>query len=180
MPMPMPKPTSRLGRIAILWRGNESARRSAAPETSRFAAIFAALAEAGVDAEPVVYEDDVLEAVRGRLASVDGVLVWVNPIREGRNREALADKKAAGAVLGGPKLEQARALGTAAVKAEADRFASNVAPIIESIRASGIRSMRGIARALTARGVHTARGGEWTAVQVSDILRRVGEATGRT
>jgi hypothetical protein len=27
-------------------------------------------------------------------------------------------------------------------------------------------------RALTARGIKTARGGTWTAVQVSDILRR--------
>jgi hypothetical protein len=32
--------------------------------------------------------------------------------------------------------------------------------------------MRGVARALAARGVKTARGGDWTAVQVSDILRR--------
>src|SRR4051794_29242723 len=52
-----------------------------------------------------------------------------------RTREALAEKKAAGAVLGGPKLAYARTLGTAALKAEADRFASNVAPIVESIRA---------------------------------------------
>jgi hypothetical protein len=29
-----------------------------------------------------------------------------------------------------------------------------------------------VARALTARGVKTARGGEWSAVQVADILRR--------
>jgi hypothetical protein len=29
-----------------------------------------------------------------------------------------------------------------------------------------------VARALTARGIKTARGGTWTPVQVSDILRR--------
>jgi hypothetical protein len=79
----------RLGRVAILWRGDEGARRSAKPETSRFKAVFAALAEAGVDAEPVVYEDDVVDAVRTQLASLDGVLVWVNPIHEGRNRASL-------------------------------------------------------------------------------------------
>jgi hypothetical protein len=78
-----------LGRIAILWRGDEAARRIATPESSRFKAIFAALADVGVDAEPVVYEDDVLDAVRAQLASVDGVLVWVNPIHEGRNRANL-------------------------------------------------------------------------------------------
>src|SRR5882724_4076926 len=78
-----------LGRIAILWRGNEAARRSATPETSRFKSVFAALADVGVNAEPVVYEDDVLDAVRARLAAYDGVLVWVNPIHEGRNRANL-------------------------------------------------------------------------------------------
>jgi hypothetical protein len=85
----MSKPTARLGRVAILWRGDEAARRSATPATGRFKAIFAALADVGVDAEPVVYEDDVLNAVRAQLATFDGVLVWVNPIHEGRNRANL-------------------------------------------------------------------------------------------
>ncbi len=83
------EPTARLGRIAILWRGDEAVRRSASPETSRFKAVFAALAKVGVDAEPVVYEDDVLDIVRARLATFDGVLVWVNPIHDGRNRANL-------------------------------------------------------------------------------------------
>jgi Domain of unknown function (DUF6815) len=85
----MSKSKARLGRIAILWRGDEVERRSAAPETSRFKAVFAALANVGVDAEPVVYEDDVLDAVRAQLATLDGVLVWVNPIHEGRSRANL-------------------------------------------------------------------------------------------
>jgi hypothetical protein len=57
-------------------------------ETSE-TAVFAALANVGVKAEPVVYEDDVLDAVRAQLTTVDGVLVWVNPIHEGRNRANL-------------------------------------------------------------------------------------------
>src|SRR5215217_7609918 len=81
--------TARLGRVAILWRGDEAAHRTAKPHTSRFKAVFAALAEVGVDAEPVVYEDDVVDAVHAQLATVDGVLVWVNPIHEGRNRAKL-------------------------------------------------------------------------------------------
>jgi hypothetical protein len=88
-PFSKSKHTARLGRIAILWRGDETARRSATPEVSRFKAIFAALADVGVDAQPVVYEDDVRDAVRAQLATVDGVLVWVNPIHEGRNRANL-------------------------------------------------------------------------------------------
>jgi uncharacterized protein DUF6815 len=88
-PFSVSKSTDRLGRIAILWRGDEVARRAAAPDTSRFKAVFAALADIGVDAEPVVYEDDVIDTVRAQLATLDGVLVWVNPIHEGRNRANL-------------------------------------------------------------------------------------------
>ena len=55
----------------------------------------------------------------------------------------------------------------------ADAFAANVRPIIKEIQASGVTSLRGIARALTARGVKTARGGDWTSVQVSNLLARV-------
>ena len=81
--------SARAGRVAVLWRGDEAARRDVNAETGRFAAVFAALAALGIDAEPVVYEDDVADAVRARLATVDGVLVWVNPIHEGRNRAGL-------------------------------------------------------------------------------------------
>jgi len=88
-PFSISRPTARLGRVAILWRGDDAARRSATPDTSRFKTVFAALADVGVDAEPVVYEDDVLDAVRAQLATLDGVLVWVNPIHEGRNRANL-------------------------------------------------------------------------------------------
>ncbi len=85
----MSEPTVRLGRVAILWRGDEAARHRTTPETSRFKAIFAALAELGVGAIQVVYEDDVRDAVRAQLATLDGVLVWVNPIHEGRSRANL-------------------------------------------------------------------------------------------
>src|SRR5262249_8871440 len=100
-PFSFSQPTARLGRIAILWRGDEVARGSATLETSRFKAVFAALATGGVDADPVVSEDDVIDAVRAQLATVDGVLVWVNPIHEGRNRanlDALLREVAAGGV----------------------------------------------------------------------------------
>jgi hypothetical protein len=85
----MSEPAARLGRVAILWRGDEAARRSAVPATSRFKAVFAALAAAGVDAQAVVYDDDVVEPVRAQLAGLDGVLVWANPIHDGRNRARL-------------------------------------------------------------------------------------------
>jgi len=89
MSEPKTRQNTRLGRVAILWRGDAAMRRDVTPETSRFKAVFAALADVGVNAEPVVYEDDVLDAVRTQLAALDGVLVWVNPIHEGRNRARL-------------------------------------------------------------------------------------------
>jgi len=71
-----------------------------------------------------------------------------------------------------PRLAEARDKANTASVAAADAFAANVRPIIREIQASGVQSFRGIARALTARGIKTARGGTWTPVQVSDILRR--------
>jgi Recombinase len=45
-------------------------------------------------------------------------------------------------------------------------------PVSEQIKASGATSLHAIARALNARGVATARGGVWTPVQVTAVLRR--------
>ncbi len=89
-----------------------------------------------------------------------------------RTKDALQAAKAHGAVLGNPKLADVRGRAVASVKADADRFARNVAPIIREIQSSGVASHRGIARSLNARGVATARGGQWTVVQVGSILRR--------
>jgi DNA invertase Pin-like site-specific DNA recombinase len=89
-----------------------------------------------------------------------------------RTKEALVAAKARGVRLGNPRLAQARAEVNAARQEAADAFAASVLPTIRQIQKSGVRSLRGVAKALSARGVKTARGGEWTAVQVSDILRR--------
>jgi hypothetical protein len=51
--------------------------------------VFAAFADLGVQAEPVVYADDEVEAVRAQLLELDGVLVWVNPIEKGLDRSRL-------------------------------------------------------------------------------------------
>ena len=75
-------------------------------------------------------------------------------------------------VLGNPRLAETTALALEAKKAEADRFAKSIYPMIKEIRGSGVSSLRAIARTLTERRVLTARGGEWTAVQVSAIEQR--------
>src|SRR5262245_7221447 len=89
-----------------------------------------------------------------------------------RTKAALAAAKRRGVKLGGPRLAAARKASNKARSEAADAFAANVRPIIKEIQASGVSGLRGVVRALTARGVRTARGGDWTAVQVSDILRR--------
>ena len=76
-----------------------------------------------------------------------------------RTRAALAVRKGQGARLGNrTNLAEAQALGTACTAAAARRFAENVAPIIQEVRASGIVSLRAVAAVLNARGVRTARG----------------------
>jgi DNA invertase Pin-like site-specific DNA recombinase len=89
-----------------------------------------------------------------------------------RTRQALAAAKARGVTLGNPKLSVARRRALEAVTAEADRFASNVLPIIREARKAGATTLREIAAALNARGVATARGGQWYATSVANILQR--------
>src|SRR5262245_19163765 len=76
------------GRIAIVYPGDYEGR-NATPENNRFADLFRALAAKGVHAEPAVYHDDFCAEVREQLMRLDGVLVWVNPIQDGRNRSIL-------------------------------------------------------------------------------------------
>jgi DNA invertase Pin-like site-specific DNA recombinase len=74
-----------------------------------------------------------------------------------RTREALQAAKARGKRLGNPKLGKARQRALKANREAAQRFAANVLPLIQQIQASGVRSLRGVARALIARGIKTAR-----------------------
>ena len=89
-----------------------------------------------------------------------------------RTSAALKAAKARGKRLGNPKLSEARRHAAVAKKESADRYSANVLPVIREIQASGVKSLHGVARALAARGIPTARGGLWTPVQVTAILRR--------
>ena len=61
------------------------------------------------------------------------------------------------------------------MKAEAvDRYAANVLPIIREAQKAGATTLRDIAVALNARRVATARGGQWYAKSVSNVLARTG------
>ena len=76
-------------RVAIVDRGNREARRRSAPEDSRFLPLFRALADLGAHAERAVYDEAFADEVRRQLMSVDSVLVWVNPLQDGRDRSVL-------------------------------------------------------------------------------------------
>jgi DNA invertase Pin-like site-specific DNA recombinase len=89
-----------------------------------------------------------------------------------RTSAALKAAKARGKRLGNPKLPEARHHAAVANKEKADRYSANVLPVIREIQGSGIKSLRGVARALAARGIPTPRGGAWSPVQVSAILQR--------
>src|ERR1700731_5259150 len=76
-------------RVAVLWRGDRETRRAATPQNNPFHRVFEELAAIGVHAEPAVYADDIADEVREQLLTVDGVLVWVDPIHEGKTRTVL-------------------------------------------------------------------------------------------
>ena len=74
------------GKVAILYPGDYAARQNATPENNRLASIFQALNSLGMHVEQAVYNDDFCEEVRRQLMRVDVVLVWMNPIQDGRDR----------------------------------------------------------------------------------------------
>jgi DNA invertase Pin-like site-specific DNA recombinase len=91
-----------------------------------------------------------------------------------RTRAALAQVKARGEKrLGNPtNLAEAQRKGAQSMKARADAFAARLLPTIRDIQRHGAPSLRAIAETLNARGIPTARGGTWSAMQVSNVLQR--------
>jgi DNA invertase Pin-like site-specific DNA recombinase len=118
------------------------------------------VAELGPDVDPFVLH------LYAALAEKERALI------AGRTKSALAAAKAKGVRLGNPEIDAAREQAVASIKAEADRAASNVLPIIAEIRRSGVTTLRAIADALNARGVSTPRGGRWHAMSVRNVLAR--------
>ena len=118
------------------------------------------VAELGPDVDPFVLH------LFAALAEKERALIST------RTRQALAAAKARGVALGNPRLHVARKNAVETVTASADKFAANVLPIIREAQKAGATTLRDIAAALNARGVATARGGQWHAKSVSNILER--------
>ena len=120
------------------------------------------VAELGADADPFMLH------IYAALAEKERRLI------SERTRSALAARKAQGARLGNrSNAAEAAALGRKVQTEEADAFAANVLPIIEALRTSGVRDLRGLAAALNSRGVRTARGGRWHVSNVKNIIDRI-------
>ncbi len=118
------------------------------------------VAELGPDVDPFVLH------LFAALAEKERALIST------RTRQALAAAKARGVTLGNPRLHVARRNAVEAVSAEANKFAANVLPIIREAQKAGATTLREIAAALNARGIATARGGQWHAKSISNVLER--------
>jgi DNA invertase Pin-like site-specific DNA recombinase len=117
--------------------------------------------ELGADVDPFVLH------LYAALAQKERALI------SARTKAALATKKAAGFKLGNPRdMTTVAVAGREAQRLEADRFAGEMAPLIERIRAARMRTLREISDELNRRGVKTQRGGSWYPGTVSAILRR--------
>lgn len=95
-----------------------------------------------------------------------------------RTKAALGAAKARGVKLGGKRStvldDTARASGRAVLLERSEARAADLAPTIAGLHASGVTSLAGLAKALTERGIPTARGGSsWSPVQVSRVLARL-------
>jgi len=51
-------------------------------------------------------------------------------------------------------------------------FATNVLPVVRQLQAAGLTTTRALAEALNARGIRTARGGQWHHSTARNLLGR--------
>jgi hypothetical protein len=76
-------------RVAIVWRGDRETRRTATPQNNRYHRIFEELQTVGLAPEPAVFDEEFAGEFLAQLFQVDAVLVWVNPLDDGKTRTVL-------------------------------------------------------------------------------------------
>jgi len=95
-------------------------------------------------------------------------------------KEGLKRARARGVKLGNPNLKEARLKAIEKRKLQGKETTDRVMPMIETIRQSGITSLRGIARKLNELNFQSPRGGIWYASTVKyHILKRMEVINGR-
>ena len=84
-------PGTRPPRVGLLWRNewDPPETDTVVAENCKLRGVFAAFRDLGVVAEPAVYTDKWTAELREQLLTLDGVLVWVNPVEQGLNRTKL-------------------------------------------------------------------------------------------
>ena len=82
-------PPDPVARVGLLWRGERGSGAAPTRGDTFLPPLFDAFAQFNVVAQKLVYSDDAREEVRDELRQLDGVLVWVNPIQDGRDRTHL-------------------------------------------------------------------------------------------
>ena len=136
---------------------------------SRNVAFIANLMEAGVE----FVAADMPHANRLTVHILAAVAEHEREMISQRTRAALAAVKSRGVQLGNrSNIEVAQARSRQARMVQADQFASNILPVVLQIKRAGVQTLNGIAETLNARGLRTARGGEWRAIQVKRVLER--------
>jgi Site-specific recombinases, DNA invertase Pin homologs len=97
-----------------------------------------------------------------------------------RTREALTSAKARGVRLGNPngaaalrRAGKGNIASLSSIKANADRHAADLAPVIASLQIEGYTSLGALALSLNERGMLTPRGGRWHKSSVLNLLERL-------
>jgi DNA invertase Pin-like site-specific DNA recombinase len=139
---------------------------------ARNVAFISALMESGVDFEAV----DLPQANKLTVHIMAAMAEHEAAMISARTKAALTAAKARGTKLGGlrknsGKIHRKGCSASLIVRREkAARRAVDLLRMIESIRSGSNPSLRGIAAALNQRGVPSARGGKWSAIQVQRLL----------
>jgi DNA invertase Pin-like site-specific DNA recombinase len=97
-----------------------------------------------------------------------------------RTREALQAARARGQRLGNPngaaalrRAQKGNEAGLRAIRANADRHALNLKPVLDSLADEGITSLGRVAAELNERGMLTPRGGAWHKTSVRNLMSRL-------
>lgn len=89
-----------------------------------------------------------------------------------RTKDALAQLKAKGVKLGGPKQKEASVIGAAVLCTQADNWAIKMAPIVKGMLEAN-KSFKEIAEALNSQGMKTRKGSSFTVATITAIRNRL-------
>jgi hypothetical protein len=78
-----------IGRVALVFRGDQRLLDAATLDGTRLAPIVSALEAVGIEPRPCAFSEARLDDARHDLDGIDGVLVWVDPVAGSADRSVL-------------------------------------------------------------------------------------------